>query len=400
MKVGGTLVFRQDYWYWTIIHSLVVEQHFRILRISQNHQEVWLQSNRSKGPNVVRMLRYDLDWSNWMQRDIEVTSQKAELMRKRLYKRNLNAVNIYISTYPPVDDWKFRTEEPLIVGNNKQTSLQTIVVSSNTLQQDLADLSAELQIPLTIEDEGILFDYTKLELLKSKVISVSNHRIKEEKKLFTYGKPYFTYIFIFIQLLLFGVLELQGGSMDPDVLMKYGAKDNPSIIEGEWWRFITPIFIHIGFLHLLMNTLALYYLGTAVERIYGRIRFFLLYLFAGFTGSLASFVFSPAISAGASGAIFGCFGALLFFGVTHPSLFFRTMGKNIVGIILINIAIGFMIPGIDNAGHIGGLVGGFLASSIVHLPHQRKYSMRVLSVFITLILTLIMLYLGYTSSFR
>lgn len=117
---------------------------------------------------------------------------------------------------------------------------------------------------------------------------------------------------------------------------------------------MTPIVLHIGLLHLLMNTLALFYLGSAVERVYGNIRFLFIYLAAGFGGTLASFIFSPTLSAGASGAIFGCFGALLYFGLIYPSLFFRTMGFNILVVLGINLAFGFTIPGIDNAGHIGG----------------------------------------------
>ena len=111
-------------------------------------------------------------------------------------------------------------------------------------------------------------------------------------------------------------MEMFGSSRNPYLLILFGAKYNPLILEGEWWRLITPMFLHIGLIHLVMNSFALYYLGTAVERIYGRYRFLFIYLFAGFAGTLASFLFSPdSISAGASGGIFGLFGALLFFGI-------------------------------------------------------------------------------------
>ncbi|WP_371932000.1 rhomboid family intramembrane serine protease [Mesobacillus subterraneus] len=121
-----------------------------------------------------------------------------------------------------------------------------------------------------------------------------------------------------------------------------------------------------------MNTLALYYLGTMVERLYGNLRFLFIYIFSGFAGVLASFIFSPNLSAGASGAIFGCFGALLYFGVAKPRLFWRTLGLNILVVLGINLAFGFTIPGIDNAGHIGGLVGGFASAGILHLPKKKR----------------------------
>ncbi|WLR56345.1 rhomboid family intramembrane serine protease [Mesobacillus subterraneus] len=167
-------------------------------------------------------------------------------------------------------------------------------------------------------------------------------------------------------------MRQRGGSTDTSTLIKFGAKFNPLILEGEWWRFFTPIIIHIGLLHLFMNTLALYYLGTMVERLYGNLRFLFIYIFSGFAGVLASFIFSPNLSAGASGAIFGCFGALLYFGVAKPRLFWRTLGLNILVVLGINLAFGFTIPGIDNAGHIGGLVGGFASAGILHLPKKKR----------------------------
>lgn len=120
---------------------------------------------------------------------------------------------------------------------------------------------------------------------------------------------------------MFILLEMNGGSTNPYVLLYFGAKYNPAILDGEWWRFFTPMFLHIGFLHLFMNGLSLYYLGTAVESIFGRLRFLIIYLFSGFFGTLASFIFSSHLSAGASGAIFGLFGALLYFGIEHKHTF-------------------------------------------------------------------------------
>ncbi|MDP4170713.1 MAG: rhomboid family intramembrane serine protease, partial [Bacillota bacterium] len=169
----------------------------------------------------------------------------------------------------------------------------------------------------------------------------------------------------------------------------------------EWWRFITPIFLHIGFMHLAMNSLALYYLGTTVERIYGNARFIMIYLFAGISGSIASFIFSIYLSAGASGAIFGCFGALLYFGTNYPKLFFRTMGKNVLAILLINLVFDFTASGIDNAAHLGGLAGGFLATGIVHFPKRKKPLLQILFLIFSVAIISASLYYGFhNSSFK
>lgn len=159
-------------------------------------------------------------------------------------------------------------------------------------------------------------------------------------------------------------LEYAGGSTNTLNLIQWGAKYNPLIIEGEWWRLFSAMFLHIGFFHLMMNGLALYFLGTLVERIFGSIRFFFIYMIAGLIGSLASFAFMGAVSAGASGAIFGCFGALLYFGLIHRELFFRTMGQNVIVILVINLVFGFVVQGIDMGAHLGGLAGGFLAAAL------------------------------------
>src|SRR3954465_11110377 len=95
--------------------------------------------------------------------------------------------------------------------------------------------------------------------------------------------------------------------------------------------------------------------SPAVERIFGNTRFLFIYIFAGISGVIASFIFSPNISAGASGAIFGCFGALLYFALIYPKLFFRTMGPSVITVLVFNLIFGFTVSIVDNAGHLGGL---------------------------------------------
>src|SRR5699024_12761282 len=96
----------------------------------------------------------------------------------------------------------------------------------------------------------------------------------------------------------------------------------------------SSMFLHIGSLHLFMNMLAIYYLGTAVERIYGSTRFVIIYFISGIIGGLTSFAFNTHIAAGALGALFGLFGALLYFGVIHKQLFYQTIGKCVIFILL------------------------------------------------------------------
>nr|WP_255534782.1 rhomboid family intramembrane serine protease [Halobacillus sp. GSS1] len=171
-------------------------------------------------------------------------------------------------------------------------------------------------------------------------------------------------------------------------------------MDGEWWRIATSMFLHIGFLHLFMNMFALYYLGTAVEKLYGTRRFTWIYLLSGLFGGVASFMLNPHVAAGASGAIFGLFGALLFFGVQHKQLFFRTMGWNLIFIVLLNISFGLLVPQIDNGAHIGGMVGGFIATAVVRMPKQKNGLKQLTALIAYLLLISGMALTGYMGLFN
>src|SRR2546421_9230833 len=169
-------------------------------------------------------------------------------------------------------------------------------------------------------------------------------------------------------------MAFAGGSGNEPTLMAFGVKSNPEIAQGQWWRFVTPIFIHIGLLHLFFNSYALWIVGPQVEKLYGGARFVILYLLTGIAGVYGSYAYHPyTISAGASGAIFGLFGVLLVFGLRYrssiPDVFKRAVGTGVLPVIVINLIIGFTIPAIDNSAHIAGLLAGALLAAVV--PFQK-----------------------------
>ncbi len=184
----------------------------------------------------------------------------------------------------------------------------------------------------------------------------------------------FTFIFLGVNIAVFMLMALAGGSMNEPALMAFGVKSNAEIAAGQWWRFVTPVFIHIGLLHLLFNSYALWMVGPTVEKLYGSARFVILYVLTGITGVAGSYFYHPAnISAGASGAIFGLFGVLLVFGIRYrnsiPPFFKQAVGTGVLPVIAINLIIGFTVPGIDNAAHIAGLLSGAALAAV--LPFQR-----------------------------
>ena len=172
--------------------------------------------------------------------------------------------------------------------------------------------------------------------------------------------------FLLIQIVMFIVMTLHGGSTNPAVLVHYGAKYNPFIIAfHQYWRFITPIFLHIGMEHLVMNSIFLYFLGNQLESIIGHGRFFVIYLLSGIIGNVASFAFSPSISAGASTSLFGLFGIILYLSTKHKYIyFFRELGMQYKALLIMNLLSSLFLSRVDVYGHLGGLVGGYIATAV------------------------------------
>src|SRR5947209_5146456 len=153
-------------------------------------------------------------------------------------------------------------------------------------------------------------------------------------------------------------------TQNADVLIKYGAKDNSSILAGQYWRLVTPIFLHANLLHVGLNMLNFFILGIFIERLFGHLRFLLVYLVTGVISVIASFYFAPQeVSVGASGAIFGLVGAYSVFVLMHRRAF-RAGGLPIliwlVFVIGVNLSIGLFVANVDNYAHVGGLVSGCL----------------------------------------
>ena len=182
-----------------------------------------------------------------------------------------------------------------------------------------------------------------------------------------------THLFLAIQIVIFLLMTLNGGSTNVVTLILFGAKFNPAIAQGEWWRLIAPMFIHIGFTHILVNSITLYYLGTQMESLYGSLRFALIYLLSGLMGNLMSFAFNDSISAGASTSLFGLFAAAIVLGRQFPyNLGIQQMARSFTMLIFLNFFFGFFSAAVDNFGHLGGAQGGALAAVFIAMPRTSK----------------------------
>lgn len=175
----------------------------------------------------------------------------------------------------------------------------------------------------------------------------------------TANRPYVTYFMIASCVLVYLGQMATATPQGPDLLTQWGAKINSAIIAGQYWRLITPMWLHGSLLHLVFNMYALYIFGGNLERPYGHGRYLMLYLLSGFAGNVISLMMSPHASVGSSTAIFGLIAAQGVFLWQNRRLIrnAQSMLINTLTITGINLVLG-LSPGIDNWGHLGGLIGG------------------------------------------
>ncbi len=221
---------------------------------------------------------------------------------------------------------------------------------------------------------------------------LSEERLFQEKlKSFT-PTPWVTWLLVAANVLIWGLTLLNGAGIlktPSEQLLLWGGNAASEVQRGEWWRLLSSTFMHNGVMHLFMNMLGLASIGITVERIYGHRLFLLIYLGSGLTGSVLSLFFAAqqAVSVGASGAVFGIAGALLVGVYQHrqqlPASFSKPTLSGIGFFVCYSLLQGFTHPGIDNAAHIGGLLGGCLLAFV--LPERfdsehfaRSFRQRVL----------------------
>lgn len=169
-----------------------------------------------------------------------------------------------------------------------------------------------------------------------------------------------------INVIIFGAEWIFTMMSGRDIFFAIGALLGNLVFAGQWWRVITAVFLHIGIFHLLVNSYSLFIICPPIEKLIGSFRFVMLYLFSGIAGNLLTIFIDPGmVSAGASGAIFGVFGA--FFGLNYRYRLFPPALMNQLYIILVINVVISLTPGINLWAHFGGLAGGFLFAAMVKL---------------------------------
>lgn len=217
------------------------------------------------------------------------------------------------------------------------------------------------------EENSLVIDYLNSQIIYSNVEENINRIIKDsinslkkpKSKLDKKAKVTYTLIAINIFMyIITAILSKNVFTSDINVLIYLGAKYNPLIREGQYYRLITCGFLHGGLIHVALNMYALYAIGPIVETFIGKFKYIIIYFSSLILSSLFSFIFSEGVSIGASGAIFGLFGACLIIGIKNKSRIGKGFYQNILSVIIVNLILGFTISNIDNFAHVGGLIAG------------------------------------------
>jgi rhomboid protease GluP len=214
-----------------------------------------------------------------------------------------------------------------------------------------------------------------LKQILNDVIQENEAKVIQTKEKFLENKV-ITFILIGVNIIIFLITALLSRNIfniNQNILIGFGAKSNMLIEQGQAWRLLTCAFLHSGLIHIGFNMYSLYIIGPQIEQVFGKSKYLIIYIISCITSSLLSYLMSPySISVGASGGIFGLMGALLAFAISERHKIQKKYLSSLIQIIVINLFIGLSIKNIDNFGHIGGLVGGFLIGHISYRMSRKE----------------------------
>ena len=343
--------------------------------------EIWLE-NLSEDIKIVRIVNNYIHNNEQMEFDKFKTKRLVSKIKKKTFSLKMQVLNIFTDLGENVDFQKTNQDDKTYKYINiKETD---DLLNNQVIQTNFRDLKNNLEF----KEEGFS--------LFLKITNEINEKNREEAikndDIFAPKKIIVTYVIIGLLVLIY-LLGLFTNNQDNFINMfaVYG----PFIRKyHEYYRLLTGTLLHGGLFHLLSNCYALYIIGSQIESFYGKSKYLIIYLFSAITGSLLSITLANNASIGASGAIFGLMGALLYFGYYYRVYIGSTWKQRILPVIVLNLVIGLIVPGIDYFAHIGGLIGGVLISMAVGLKYKHKKVENINGVILSLIFLVFLIYLG------
>lgn len=362
-----------------ILHYFITEEDYKPIIINGLENEIWLENMQSD----LKLIRINTNYIH-NEEQLKTDMYKAQSIMKSI-KRNtfslkMNMLNLLLDTGDNVKVIDTKNIETIKVDEMSDFKKNKVVKEFFPKVSD-AELTDQV-------DPIEFFKLTE---------DMNQKTIKNEKKLakiFSQKKPVVTYALIVLNIMVYLFMTLY----DLDGTYFYALANNYEFVQnGQIYRLLTSMFLHADIIHIGCNMYALYILGPQVERYYGKTKFLLIYLLSGILGSIFSCIFMSAdtISMGASGAIFGLLGSIAYFTYYYRATLQGLLRSQVLPVILLNLAIGFMVPGIDISGHIGGLIGGILVSMAIGIGDKGRKTDQINGIIVFILMTFAMLYMVY-----
>lgn len=362
-----------------LLHYFIIDKNYNPIILQGVENEIWLE-NLEEDYKVVRIVSNYIHNDEQFNFDIFKTKRIVKKIKKKTLSFKMNTLSIFLDMGENVEQDIHAIPNVECIKINTEADFK----KNDVIKRDFPDLTKKLKF----NEKGIA--------LFAKITSdINEHNKNDAKKInsvFKNSFPMITYWLIAVNVIMYVVPILFGLY---DELIANFAVWGPAIREGQTYRLLTGIFLHGGIAHLLFNCYALYVIGAQVENFLGRFKFLVIYLVAGISGSLFSMIFGNYASVGASGAIFGLMGALVYFGYHYRVYLGNVVKSQIIPLILLNLCLGFVLSGIDNFAHIGGLIGGSLMSIALGVKDKSTWFERLNGFIITGLFLAFAIYMAF-----
>lgn len=361
-----------------LAHYFITKRKYNPVILHGIDDEIWLE-NMNEDYKIVRIVFGYIHNEEQLGFNMFKTSKIVKDIKRKTFNFKMNVLSIFIDLGEGV---KLQSTE-----NNDCIYLETEqdLEKYNFLKEYFPDLEEDMHH----EEDG----FALLLKLGNDISEKSKENADQANKVFEPKLPIVTTILIALNVLIF-LFGIFFGARD--FLINTFAVYGPFIREGDFYRLITGIFLHADILHLGFNMYSLYVIGSQIESFFGKTKFILIYLFSGLMGSLLSILLNGNVpSIGASGAIFGLLGSMLYFGYYYRVYLGNTLTSQIVPIILVNLLIGFTTSGIDNFGHIGGLIGGFLITMAFGIDEKSDRQSKINGWVFALVTLLFLIFMNF-----
>ncbi len=368
-----------------LLHYFITEQGYSPIILQGAQNEIWLE-NLNNNHKVVRIVSNYIHNNEQLDFDIFKTKQIMKKVKQKTMSLSMNTLSIFINLGDNVD-----------TNNTKINNIDCVYIDSiedlkkyDFIKEEFPTITNKTDF----KEKGMeLFIKLTREISKAS----ENETIKAED-VFAKKKPVVTYTLIIINILVFIMMYIFGkGSHNTETLLNFGACYTPYIKVGEYYRLLTSAFLHIGVLHLIMNMYALYVIGPQIESFFGKTKYLIIYIMSAILGNLLSMLFlgSDRLGAGASGAIFGLLGSMVYFGYHYRIYLGGVIKSQIIPLIIMNLSLSLFIPSIGTSAHIGGLIGGVLVSMAVGVKYKSTTSEKINGLILTLMFTAFLIYMAF-----